>query len=190
MNDILSTLWTIILPHVADLAETAMYVLVPILMWQIKSWVRSKTHSASFNCAMEKITTSLETAVLNVGHTYVRDVKSSGSWGGDAGAAAKAMAISQAKGMLGARGLAEIKGCLGLKNEGLDEMFQMQLETVLAKTKLGGLLGKSGDVPAVMPAAASVSTTVDHSSDPNATTVKLHADTFGPADSGPVGGDT
>lgn len=189
MNDVLHILWTTTLPYIADLAETVMVVMVPFLMWQFRKWMSSKTHSASFNCAMEKVTTALETAVLNVGHTYVRDVKATGSWGGEAGASAKLMALTQAKSMLGTRGLNEIKGCLGLKDDGLDELFQMQLETVLAKTKLGGLLGKSGDVPAVMPASASVATTIDKGSDPNATTVKLHAGSLDPADSGPVGPD-
>jgi hypothetical protein len=140
--------WVVVLPHLADLAQTVALVLIPMLMWQIKNWIKSKSHSASFNCAMDKVFTTLETSILNVGHTYVKEVKASGTWGGESAAIAKVMAVKQAKEMLGSRGLGEIKGCLGLKDDAaLDGMFEKALESVLAKTKLAGLIGPGGSVP-------------------------------------------
>lgn len=135
MNNFIPQLIELFQPAFILLAEGALAIMVPMLLWKLNSWAKAKVHDSRFHCAMDKLTSHAETAVLDVGQTYVKEVKRSGKWGAEPAAAAKEKAKGRFALLLGPAGLKELKSCLGQDEDGLKALIESALETALVKAK-------------------------------------------------------
>jgi beta-lactamase superfamily II metal-dependent hydrolase len=128
-------LWLEVQPILLTFISAVLMTAAPVLLWKLNEWAKAKVHDARFHCAMDKLTTHAERAVLDVGQTYVKAVKREGQWGGAAAQEAKGMARSRLLAMLGPGGLKELKGCLGQDEEGLQQLISGAIEAAVVAAK-------------------------------------------------------
>lgn len=122
-------------PAFLMLIEGALATLVPLLLWKLNAWAKSKVHDSRFHCAMDKITTVSESSVLDIGQTYTKAVRKSGKWTDESATEAKRKAMELAKKRLGPAGLKELMGCLGHKEDGVTEVLAGAIESAVVKFK-------------------------------------------------------
>lgn len=147
MNEFLIEILAIIQPLALTLIESAGAVLIPLMMWKLNEWGKAKVHDSRFHCAMDKITTHAEAAVMDVMQTYVKGVRKSGKWNGAAAREAKEMGRERMKQMLGPAGLKELKGCLGQDQAGVDGIIDGAMERAVVMLRDRGLMPKGGHAP-------------------------------------------
>lgn len=140
MNDFIMELLTTLRPAFLTLIEGAAAVAVPFLLWKLNEWMKAKVHDARFHCAMDKVTTHAEAAVLDTFQSYTKAVRKTGKWDGEAAKVAKDKGLEKLKKLMGPAGMAEIKGCLGQDDEGVQGLLESALETTLVKFKRDGVL--------------------------------------------------
>jgi len=135
MNELLPQILEIVQPAALTLIEGALGILVPLILWKANAWLKTKVHSSSFSCAMDKVTSITEAAVLTISQAYVKGVRKSGQWNGATASAAKDMALSLAKDRLGPAGLKELMGCLGHDKDGVSEVLSGAIESAVVRFK-------------------------------------------------------
>lgn len=95
-------------------------------------WVESKTHSAAFACATEKLTALVAEAVLDTEQSLVKKLKEAGQWDATAMGSARDSAYDSVVRNLGPAGLKEVMGCLKLDESGLAGRISGMIEAYLA----------------------------------------------------------
>lgn len=98
-------------------------------------WLESKTHSAAFACASEKLTTLVAESVQDIEQTFVKKMKDRGQWDENAAAAARDAAYEGVLRSLGSEGLREVMGCLKLDSTGLSQRLHQMIESFIQSSK-------------------------------------------------------
>ena len=137
-------------PAFLMIIEGIVMAAVPFILMNFNKWMKAKSHDASFHCAMDKISTHAEAAVLDTFQTYTKAVRKSGKWDAEAATAAKTQGMGKLQGLLGPGGVKELMGCLSQSEEGVKGLLESGLEAAVNKLKQSGQLGEPS---ATLPAA-------------------------------------
>lgn len=100
-------------------------------------WLESKTHSAAFACATEKLTALVAEAIADTEQTFVKEMKKQGKWGLEAASAARGAAYAAVLRTMGPEGRKEVLGCLKLDEDGLAQRIYQMIEAMLDSKKSG-----------------------------------------------------
>lgn len=146
MNSIFPQLLEAIQPVVLSLVEIVLGLLVPVFAWKVNSWIKARVKVEMFRAVMDRVTAYAETAVLDVGQTYVKGVRKSGKWDGNASRTAKERARKLIKDLVGEQSLKELQRCLKQNSGGIDRLLDGVLEQTVARMKNQGLLPSSQTV--------------------------------------------
>lgn len=123
-----------ILETVGPLLVTALGTLATWVVWKLKDWINAKVHDARFHCATEKIAHFTQNAIAEAEQTIVKDLKAQdGKWTPEAQKAVRDNVVEVVKRHFGARGLKELKGCLGHDEKVIEGMIRTQIEATLNK---------------------------------------------------------
>lgn len=132
-----------ILPLVLQLIGILPLVLQ--LIWlgmKASRWLEAKTHSASFSCAVEKITTVTKMLVAEAERTLVKEAQAAAEDGKltkEEGLRIRNEVVKRAKEHLGTKGLKELQGCLGHAGDDgvamIERMLRTHVEARLAEMK-------------------------------------------------------
>ncbi|PCJ22419.1 MAG: hypothetical protein COA94_09130 [Rickettsiales bacterium] len=112
-----------------------------LLAWgarSIKHWLDSQAHMASFACASTKLASLASDAVLEVEQTLVKQLKNDEAWNADTAKTARDTAAAIVKRHLGTRGLAELRGCLGLALADIEGLIRTQIEVSVQRAGTAG----------------------------------------------------
>jgi hypothetical protein len=148
VNEFLTQLLDTMRPAVLSFIEIVLGFLVPLLAWKVNNWVKAKSNLALFQAVISKITSYAETAVLDVGQTYVKGVRKSGEWNGEAAQEAKKRARQLLENLVGQASLKELRKCLKQDEKGINELLDGTLEQTVAKLKKQGVLMSGGHAAA------------------------------------------
>lgn len=132
MNDLLFQLFR---DYILPVLGTAAGSLASLGLYHVIGWVKGKSHDARFHCAMDKLGTITEAAVLDASQTMVRVLKKQDRWDAAAGRQVRDDVADAIKGHLGSKGWAEIKGCLGKDDREIESLIRTMIEAQLAKLK-------------------------------------------------------
>lgn len=141
MNEFLSD---VLQPFALTVIEAAFAAFVPVAFWYLKQWMEARVHDARFHCAMKKLTTYAEIAVLEVGNLYTKELRRSEFWTKEHGAKAKERARALFKRLLGPAGLMELQRCLGHTPDGVATVMDGALERAVALAKHHRMLPEGG----------------------------------------------
>lgn len=123
-------------------------------LYQAVGWIKGRTHDARFHCAMDKLTTLTEAAVLEAQQTTVRTLQEMQNWDANTAQAVRDQVVGVVKRHLGKQGLDEVKSCLGQTEAVIEGMIRTQIEAMLAKIKMGqaasGIINISSPDPAAV----------------------------------------
>lgn len=129
---------------VIALAGSVITAILGLASRSLLRWLASKSHDASFNCAIQKMETLTINAVDEVEQTMVRQLKADKNWNQDTAKQARDTAVSIALRHLGDQGLREIQGCLGLQRDKIEGMLRTYVEK-----RVGSSGMKSPEAPVV-----------------------------------------
>lgn len=113
-------------------------VIIPIIRklgLLASQWLESKTHSAAFACATEKLTALVAEAVQDTEQTFVKDMKKQGKWDAGAASLARGAAYDAVMRTLGPEGRQEVLGCLKLDEDGLAQRVYQMIEALIGSKK-------------------------------------------------------
>ena len=96
-------------------------------------WLESKTHSAAFSCATEKLTALVAESVRDVEQSFVHKMKAEGKWDGTAMGHARDAAYDSVMRNLGPNGLKEVMGCLKLSETGVSGRVHGMIEAFVLR---------------------------------------------------------
>lgn len=109
-------------------------VVIPLIYTagkKLNTILDAKAHSATFNCAMEKITTLTAGAVLEAQQTITKGFKKAAEDGRltrEEAAQIKSEVFAVVKESLGSKGYKELQQCLGLPAESVDKLINTNIE--------------------------------------------------------------
>lgn len=131
-----------ILPLVLQALGILLTTLVGWLGMKASRWLEAKTHSASFSCAVEKITTVTKMLVAEAERTLVKEAQAAAADGKltkEEGLKIRNEVVKRAKEHLGTKGLKELQGCLGHAGDDgmamIERMLRTHVEARLAEMK-------------------------------------------------------
>lgn len=141
MNEFLSD---VLQPFALTVIEAAFAAFVPAAFWYARQWMAARVHDARFRCAMEKISTYAEIAVLEVGNLYCKEARRTEFWTNEKGVAAKVRARAVFERLVGPAGLKELQRCLGHTPDGVEAVTDGALERAVALAKYHRMLPEGG----------------------------------------------
>ena len=130
-----NVLFQFFVEYILPVMGTAVGSLLTWAMYQGIGWLKGKSHDARFHCAMDKIGSLTEAAVLEASQTTVKRLRAADKWGANTAAGVRSDVVDVVKRHLGSKGWAEVKSCLGQSNEVIEGMIRTQIEAQLAKLK-------------------------------------------------------
>lgn len=126
-----------LLDAIVPIIITALSVVTTAVLAKFNAYMRSKVHSASFDCASMKLDRLVEDAVREANRTIVAEYKNAASDGKltrQEGLRIRDMVVDVVKRQLGDKGLIELQGCLGgLDLAVIEDLIRTRIEATLDK---------------------------------------------------------
>lgn len=125
-------IWAEVAPYIAMLVSA-------MLTWSLRyaiAWLKAKSHDASYHCAMDKIENATTAAVRQAEQTVVAELKrDAAKLTREDATTVFRTARDSAVAALGPRGIAEIRGCLGLDNDGVLALLGQKIEEAVHRMR-------------------------------------------------------
>jgi hypothetical protein len=132
------SLLNVIFPYIEMFVSGILAAATPFAIRYFINWLKSKSHSAAFSCAMDKAEKMTLLGFEVAQQTYVEQRKTKAADGKLTPEEAKealSIASRAALSSLGQRQLAEIQGCLGLARNEVEALFERMIEMHIKKNK-------------------------------------------------------
>jgi len=139
MEDTGMQVWNATSPWMEAAASFIFTVALPFMLRELFKWMRSKSHSAAFACAMEKAEKAAKLGLEVTEQTMVaklKDARSDGKLTPEEAGDAMTSAMKHAVQSLGERQLKEMEGCLGLAREEVTSLLERLIESKLHQNKV------------------------------------------------------
>ncbi len=144
MNDFGHQILEIVFPYLEMFIVGVLTVAMPIATKYAVSWLKGKSHSATFHCALEKAEKMAELGVLVAEQTYVAEkrkrTENDGKLSPEEAKEAFEIASKAACESLGTKWFGEMKGCMGLETEEVKAFVGRLIEARVHQHKTGGVL--------------------------------------------------
>ncbi len=130
--------WNAASPWMEAAASFIFTFALPFLLRELFKWLRSKSHSAAFACAMEKAEKAAQLGLEVTEQTLVGKLKKAredGQLTPEEAKDAMQSAMKHAVQSLGERQLKEMEGCLGLAREEVTDLLERLIESKLHQKK-------------------------------------------------------
>lgn len=109
--------------------------LISLMLARANQWLRSRVHSASFQCATDRLTALTQNAVAEAEQTVVKTLKEDHEKWSDPETqrAVRDGVADVVKRHLGPRGMKEMQGCLGIGAKEIEGMIHTHIEAVISR---------------------------------------------------------
>lgn len=123
---------------VAPTLVTLIGGLLSLMIARANQWLRSRVHSASFQCATDRLTALTQNAVAEAEQTVVKTLKEDGGkWSEpETQRAVRDGVADVVKRHLGTRGMKELEGCLGIGAKEIEGMIHTHIEAAISRKKV------------------------------------------------------
>ena len=131
-------LWNLVFPYIEMFIVGIFTVATPVVTKYAIGWLKAKTHSAAFQCGIEKAEKMVEIGFRVAEQTYAtekRRLSADGTLTAEEGKEAFQIAMKAAYESLGDKWFKEMQGCMGIGAEELKSFLGRMLEARVHEEK-------------------------------------------------------